>query len=505
MAKTKRKGTIQERETKRRLKNKTKRTKRRLSTIRKTLKTHLGRIKDLGPGYTGRIRIMRFLNYLKDLGKEKGKIDNDFFIRDQLKIAEFIIKKYGKQCDEETGPIMIDTRDIEENGEKIVVIQELGKLFVCLNKLLQLKKDNKPTKPLILTFSSSNRYKRTEAGHRNLLVINIDKREIVRIDPMGNSNTDDMFYLEPTGRSLANELNTRLGITIESDKYKYINNDQTTCPINPQQKLTQLRSLFFINRKKRPSKIETGTCVLWSMLFSEIILGYPELEYEEVLGYLSSYIHNDPDSTLYIIRGYFWYLTRELLLADNKKEEKDDSESEEKEEDQFEQLTISLSEYVSKLEKDQKYYSPLHFAQMYDKLNEVIMKIKRIIPLIDSTIQKEAVSTLSIYNPLAERYRSIKKIIDSKRSQEENDMENELLFIIMHRDNTEEIEKRYGPGPELLQRFRHLLSKIKLETRDKSKGIGYQIFYSQAENAINHIVLEYINKTMNMEQEDSDD
>ena len=396
-------------------------TKNKQGRVR-TLKVHMRKTKSL----RNRIRISRFLEHLTKLGEEKGEIRDDLFTYDEhsLNILRFIIKKYGGQCDEEH-PLQLSIMN-KRKREVVPGIKGVKNIIVCLSNLL-----SKKSKQLISMFTSDSKYDDDDNdydAHANLLVINIDTREIIRIDPMGveELNDDDQFHFNQGGIYLADRINKEFGLDSkdESEKYKYINNASMSCPVNlnPQQNLIQSRNVrWFTTRKERkPSEIETGTCQLWSILFSELIIGFPELTYAEILGHLSSYMKNESETVLYLIRGYFWYLKQEVFY-DVEEEEK---EKEDEDEDDIYQQIIQHNAYLSKLEETGK-YSPLVFKKLYDSLQETINHIKTISLTVDARVAKDLYHTISIYEGLVKRYQDIKADIDrdSKRTEEERKLD----------------------------------------------------------------------------------
>ena len=465
---------------------KIKRSRKKSLNIRRTLKAHLTRIKELEPNELVRTRITRFLKYLTKLGEEKGEIDMDLFseITNNIKILRFIIKKYGNQC-EETVPIMLNATHVVATTKGLgptlisaIKDVEIFNILKCMKAILS--KPTKQFKPLIIMFGSVDRT--DEYGHKCLLIINIDTREIVRIDPMGAVRNDGEFYYKETGVILTDRINKEFGLKDESEKYKYIDLADTTvvCPVNPQQKLLGLDSIsVFIHKKvNRPTKLETKTCVLWSILFSELIIAYPESTYKDVLYILMSYIQHKPETTLYLIRGYFWYLRKDVF-SDFKEESK---LSKVVGVDGLEKLTKQITDYITLLETNNEEYSPLQFTIMYSKLQEVMNDIISSIATLDVTVKKAIDHTLSIYENLVERYQAIKTLIDNKKTPEENDLETELLFILFQPIG--EIKNKYGV--DLLDNFQDLETKIQ-NNDNSAKSERYKAFYSQATDAIQSI------------------
>jgi hypothetical protein len=470
---------------------------------RRTLKKHLQEMQKLGQSKTNRIRITRFLNYLTNLGKEKGEIDMDLFTKGihNEKILKFIIKRYGGQCGESIHVNLRISNMVNEEGKiigsMIIGVKELSK---CLDDFR-----SKKSKHLIIHFSSANKTDPYGSGHINLLVINTDKKEMLRIDPIGENPMDDNYYFKEGGAHLANYINNAFGLVDESEKYKYINNVSMICPnVNPQEILGELNFIrdFVTKKEMRPTELETGTCFLWTTLFSELIVGFPELSYVEVLQHLSGYIQKEAETALYLIRGYFWYLRREIFsdMEEQKKEENGDVI------ENIESLTKQHTRYLSDLQEEKENYSPLIFKRMYDSVQKTINHIKKMSLMVGVPVKRELSHSLSIYETLEKRYQEIKSLIDSKRSDDVKNLEEELLFIIDSSSFSEKSE-RYGVDDDIgdgivnftkVKASLNALAQKIYEVEDDATSLEYKEFYETAKTAINDALV-YTDRHLEME------
>jgi hypothetical protein len=462
MPKTK-KLTIQEKETKRKLKNK---TKRRKTAVRKTLKAHLTRIEKMGPSETVKIRLKRFLDYLVNIGKEKGKIDKDFFeyYDTYQEIAKFFKKKYrNKQCkDPET--IIFDATDYQNPSKNLAE----GSGFKSILKCILEKLNDKTSRQLIFPFISSIKNGPTESRHMSLLVINMDKKEIVRIDPEGVVSDDAHanYYFKEMGNLLKVLINKNLKEDVE---YKYINDIQMDCPLNPQKKIIELERIgsFIRNEEHKPSELETETCVLWSFLFSELIIAYPEMEYKEVLRYLSLYIQDNFETTLYLIRGYFWYLQKEVFYMLNDEEKDLIPENKTSRAEFFLHDTELLIDYISMLETDPDlYYEPLEFIKMYERLKGLIKYVSR----LDTTVKKAAGPILGIYEDLDKRFQKINTYFEIKKTstpvKKENTIGKKKRLRIVTPIPSMPIQTTPSPIPSMpIQTTPSLIPSMPIQTR----------------------------------------
>ena len=438
----------------------------------------------MGPIETVKIRLKRFLDYLTALGKEKGKINNGFFkyTRVNQKIVMFLKKKYGnKQCTEpET--IVFDATDYSSELKLITLDSDIQSIIRCI-----IQKTNDRTfypRQLIFLFKSDNKISTSTYGHMSLLVINMDTKEIVRIDPEGEGSNEN-FYFKEMGEHLTQSINKRLYLVEEDKKYKYIHDFDKDCPLNlnPQKKIGQLSQIksLIIHSEHRPSKIETGTCVLWSLLFSELIIVFPEMEYKEVLRYLALYIQDNFETILYLIRGYFWYLQKEVLkmLNDEEKEEilnDDDYYDYISKDEQPEKF----DEYISKLETNPYlYYSPLEFIDMFEKISKILDFLRN----LDTTVKKAAEYMLSIYESLYKRFEKMNTYLESK---EDFYLDDQLIFLIKA-DNFMEVKTRYGDETRTIWSLRYLKKKINLEMKNEEKGERYKDFYKKALEKIKYL------------------
>lgn len=439
---------------------------KRSKTIRRNLNKHLTKMKSLVEEGNRKTRMLRFLKHLISLGREKGQIDqDDLFVerKNSEEILSFIIKKYGiGQCGR-TDPIKLTIEKTiatyVDSGKKIIYelnVNGITDIIRCLSKGI---------KRLIVYFSSDNNDAYNNVGHANLLVIDSDTKEIIRIDPNGDDRSVDSHYFEEVGNRLAEKINKKFPVDGD-DKYKYIDVFQLECPLNPQLRLGKLRYAkeFITNKEIVPTEAEEGSCVLWSILFLELVLTFQELTFKEVLQHLSSYTNVEASTTVYLIRGYFWYLKREVFPSLDVIPEEEKTKTRVSEE----YPTVpEFKKYILDLESDKIKYSILEFKGKHDDIKK---KIQKIILLIfseeDETLKREFQVTLNFYKDLDELYTVTKTKIDDKKSEEEKKLIEELLYLIYLPKQSDPITKltimrKYGNAGAALDNIKNLLLKHK--------------------------------------------
>jgi len=361
-----------------------------------------------------------FLDALIDLGRESGDIDKDLFTSSLYAdyISEFILKAYGNQCGKTLNFFVKKSLKFEISDN------EIEQILLCL---IQTPTPNQ----LIVYFSCDHEgYKDGHAGHAGLMIINTIEKEIIRIDPHGIFKEEHKFYFNQGAEEFTERLNDALDLNTESDKYKYKNINENLVCLNPQTKMGQLRRVSkFITRKEAvPSEIESASCVLWSRLFSEAIVAFPKLNYEEVLGFLSKYISSEPEKTIYLIRGYYWYLTKALRSLQHDLTDKEHNLVEEEQKTEFQISTEKYSNYLTGLQNNTIKYNSKTFKSNLLEIEEVIKSIKKILKKkYDTAVVKELNRSLDIYNILHKDYLDTKTI---KKSPNAKTLEDEIIDLM---------------------------------------------------------------------------
>lgn len=241
-----------------------------------------------------------FIDYLIDKGEKKGKIPDGNFMsyKESMNIVKFIKFKYHTNCQE----LHLDAYDVKKDGIDSLFKNQVSKILDCIKKNLG-KGEVLSQIPVFVTSKS----KEDKIGHANLFIINLKTNLIIRIDSNGCYLGDEIYYFKQTGEKLADIITEFLG-----KKYTYINFYGLFQNIEFQKKIGDMEKISrYINPKYIPTEIELGTCILWSRLFGELVLQFPDIHHNILFSRVNNMI-NSPEKLINIIRGYYWYLFEKI-------------------------------------------------------------------------------------------------------------------------------------------------------------------------------------------------
>ena len=179
-----------------------------------------------------------------------------------------------------------ESKDKIENDKFENVIKKIKR---CLSS-----KDN-----IVVHIGLFNRVDK-KRGHSNLIIIRPLSKEMIRFEPNGHTTTkfDDMLGIDELHKILEKNFHG----------YKFVNK-QPTC-LNFQGKLSMKNKDM---QKLSLSKIERGTCNLWSTLMTELILlSKTTKKFDEIHSEAYEYLNKNPVNFLYVIRGMYWVLIDEI-------------------------------------------------------------------------------------------------------------------------------------------------------------------------------------------------
>jgi hypothetical protein len=252
-------------------------------------------------------KIDDYLNQLIKLGHEKGPMTHKDFMSNLFSknISSLIVEKYKNKC----GKLFIEF-EIDKNGK--VYIMDEKKIVEKIIKCIILNKYNR-----ILIYTMSRSVSNFAYYHANILLINQETKQIIRFEPYGIMEEDEKYFFNMGGLLLTNILNEKL-----KEKYKYINVHDLCPDIGFQKDLKKLHELKDIDIKKIPLPIELLSCVLWSRLFSELIMAFPKKTYQDIFINTLLIIKSKKTNTIDLIRGYFWYIKENLDKIDIKMKDK---------------------------------------------------------------------------------------------------------------------------------------------------------------------------------------
>ena len=143
--------------------------------------------------------------------------------------------------------------------------------------------------------------KTASMGHSNMLIYKPDEKNIYRFEPNGSG-----YFI----KSQDDVINDYLKILFETELPMYI--DDITyikplyiCPLN-ESGMTELRGLqwFEARANTKERKEGGGYCMMWSLLFAEMVLLNPKKPLIEIMNELFLITNKDPNQLRNIIRGY---------------------------------------------------------------------------------------------------------------------------------------------------------------------------------------------------------
>jgi hypothetical protein len=250
-----------------------------------------------------KILLKKYIN----IGKSFGEIKTDYFTIATKLLNTHILKKYKNKCGYinllycpkncNNDPFCIKSKIFNstirrinyDNGNFCNNHEDyrdiIKKIKKCIKKGIY--------KHIIVSISLNV----LDQGHSNLLIIKPDTKEIIRYEPYGKISQYNLVdkYSDIEGLSKRMEENLP-GYTFK--------NLPDFCPYFGFQSALDIPSKF--------SFIERGTCLLWTLLMTELVLLNDNMKFEEIYKTSFDYIKKNNQNFIHLIRGFFWKLFIEL-------------------------------------------------------------------------------------------------------------------------------------------------------------------------------------------------